>query len=112
MGLRATRSVWCVAHTPALGSLLESSPEWTVSPAYVFPCVRRSSRPRPEGSNMSEQLLDWFLLHAKDPVPCDICRTPTANEQLTECWVPAYVSEELGFVVRRAMWVCETCPLP
>ncbi len=65
-----------------------------------------------KGSNMSEQLLDWFLLHAKDPVPCDICRTPTAKEQLTECWVPAYVSEELGFVVHRAMWVCETCPLP
>ena len=65
-----------------------------------------------KGSNMSEQLLDWFLLHAKDPVPCDICRTPTSKTQLTECWVPAYVSEELGFVVRRAMWVCPTCPVP
>ena len=73
---------WCVAHTPALGSLLESSPEWTVSPAYVVAHDRGR-----KGSNMSEQLLDWFLLHAKDPVPCDICRTPTANEQLTECWV-------------------------
>ena len=80
-------------------------------PAERRPYVVLHDRGR-KGSNMSEQLLDWFLLHAKDPVPCDICRAPTSKTQLTECWVPAYVSEELGFVVHRAMWVCPTCPVP
>lgn len=107
MGLRATRSVGVSRTRPHLDRCSNQVQSGTVSPAYVV----LHDRGR-KGSNMSEQLLDWFLLHAKDPVPCDICRTPTANEQLTECWVPAYVSEELGFVVRRAMWVCETCPLP
>lgn len=65
-----------------------------------------------KGLNMSEQLLDWFLLHARDPVPCDICRTLTAKAQLTERWVPTYVSDELRLVVDRAVWVCPTCPLP
>jgi hypothetical protein len=61
---------------------------------------------------MSDQLLDWFLVHAMDPVPCEICRTPTAKAQLSECWIPAYVSGVFGFVVERAVWVCPSCPLP
>jgi hypothetical protein len=46
-----------------------------------------------------------------EPVPCELCRTPTPATELTECRVPGAVIPEWGIVVDRVVWVCPRCPV-
>ena len=56
--------------------------------------------------------MDGLLALMGQPVPCEICRTPTATADLTETRVPGAVIFDGTIVVDRIIWVCPRCPLP
>jgi len=60
---------------------------------------------------MSDDLWDWMFDRLGQPIPCELCRTPTAAEDLTECRVPGLLIAEWDVVVDRVVLVCPRCPL-
>jgi hypothetical protein len=60
---------------------------------------------------MSDELWDWILDRIGEPIPCELCGTPTAPADLTECRVPGMLIAEWDIVVDRIGWVCPRCPV-
>lgn len=58
-----------------------------------------------------------LLARVGQPVPCDICGTPTPTADLTETTMPGAIvrfanpNPELAFsfVARTVIWICPTC---
>lgn len=60
---------------------------------------------------ISDELLDWLLARARQPLPCPLCGTLTPPGQRAEVKIPGAYIAEWDMVAHRVTWVCQAYPL-